>query len=84
MGSFCCLGHEEVVELLLSRGAEIDIKDKNGEIPLHVAVKGSHLNITKLLLEHESELEAADNFGRTPLRWAVMSNRGNFNNLLQK
>ena len=28
-------GHRNIVEILLLNGAEVDIKDKNGETPLH-------------------------------------------------
>ena len=43
----------EIVRLLLSSGAKIDARDRNGNTPLHLsAMRGdSHIEITKILLE---------------------------------
>ncbi len=45
--------HEEIVRLLLSSGARIDARDRNGNTPLHLAVMrgDSHIEIIKILLD---------------------------------
>ena len=45
-------GWLEVAQLLLSYGAKVDEKDKEGRTPLELAASHGHPAITKLLLEH--------------------------------
>ena len=42
----------EVVRLLLSYGAKVNVKDKEGKTPFQVAASKGHHEITELLLEH--------------------------------
>ncbi len=44
-------GHPQICELLLDHGAEIDLKNKSGNSPLHMAIAHNHYQTTKLLLE---------------------------------
>lgn len=44
------LGIAEMVELLLSKGSSLNIRDANGNIPLHLACKSGNVAIVKLLL----------------------------------
>ncbi|KFY33939.1 hypothetical protein V494_07201 [Pseudogymnoascus sp. VKM F-4513 (FW-928)] len=43
-------GYEEIAELLLSRGAKVDINDSDGHPPIYVAVVTEHVRVCKLLL----------------------------------
>ena len=45
-------GFLEAARLLLSYGAKVDEKDKNGKTPFQLAASQGHDQITKLLLEH--------------------------------
>ncbi|XP_074301965.1 uncharacterized protein LOC141633350 [Silene latifolia] len=64
-------GSNEAVELLLSRGAFVNAKAKNGATPLHLAVwhslKSEDCVTVKTLLEHEADSHAKDYYGETPL-----------------
>ena len=42
----------EVARLLLSHGAKVNVKDKEGKTPFQVAASEGHNEITKLLLKH--------------------------------
>jgi ankyrin repeat protein len=69
----CEFGRTSVVEFLLHRGMEMDVKLKhNGQTGLHWAAFGGHVDTVKLLLEHGAPIDARDeSFGGTPLGWAL-------------
>jgi hypothetical protein len=69
----CEFGRTSVVEFLLHRGMEMDMKLKhNGQTGLHWAAFGGHVDTVKLLLEHGAPIDAKDeSFGGTPLGWAL-------------
>ncbi len=61
-------GDTELAENLLKRrSTQIDYRDKNGNTPLHLAVRQNHLEMVKLLVEKGADMEAANNAGLTPL-----------------
>src|SRR5207247_6422498 len=64
-------GHKEVVELLLGRKAEVNLKSKDGGAPLHWAAEGGSAEVVKMLLAHKAEINAKDDDGDTPLHVAV-------------
>ncbi len=61
----------EIVKLLISHGANVRAKDKNGETPLHWAMQGGAREIAKLLISHGANVRAKDKDGWTPLHWAA-------------
>lgn len=50
------LGHEQVVKLLLRRGADEFHQDNDGNTALHKAVQNNHQNVIKLLLDSSCNL----------------------------
>ncbi|MHC4538484.1 MAG: ankyrin repeat domain-containing protein [Planctomycetota bacterium] len=42
-------GHQEVVELLIANGANVNTKDNDGQTPLDIAVRRGHKDIVELL-----------------------------------
>jgi ankyrin repeat protein len=68
-------GHEKVVELLVTAGAKMDIRnDDGGHTALSCAVKGRNLEVVKLLVhanEIATSIDGLDDFGRSPLMQAA-------------
>ncbi|KAN0070882.1 hypothetical protein V8E54_011047 [Elaphomyces granulatus] len=68
-------GYEEVVNLLLEKGAELDSKDNRGRTPLSHAAGSGHEAVVNLLLEKGAELECKGGYdwtyGWTPLLYAA-------------
>jgi ankyrin repeat protein len=56
----------DMTELLLTRGADVDAKDRDGDTPLHDAAFRGHEKIVGLLLAHGADVGAKNNAGRTP------------------
>ncbi|XP_060527199.1 ankyrin repeat domain-containing protein 17-like isoform X2 [Cylas formicarius] len=51
-------GHDELVELLVSRGADIEHRDKKGLTSLILAATGGHEKVVEVLLNHNADIEA--------------------------
>ena len=61
-------GNKDVVELLLSKGAQVDAKGNLGRTPLFAAAGSwGNKDVVELLLSRGAEVNAKDNSGRTPL-----------------
>lgn len=54
-----------LVKKLIEEGADVNIKDNDGESPLHLA---KSLEITNLLIEKGAKIDVIDNSGTTPLQ----------------
>ncbi|CAG2105105.1 unnamed protein product, partial [Medioppia subpectinata] len=54
----CAGGHEELVSLLLNRGAEMEHRDKKGFTPLMLAATAGHLNVVEIMLNNGADMEA--------------------------
>lgn len=64
-------GQEEVVEVLLERGAEVDKQDKLGRTALHRAASRGHERIVARLLEAGADAGAMSEIGWTALMTAA-------------
>ncbi|KAF5292012.1 hypothetical protein FQA39_LY14129 [Lamprigera yunnana] len=69
-------GHKEVIMLLLSRGANVDVKGEDNITPLHIATKYGYIRPAEDLLNHGACIHSLTlKEGYTPLHFA--SNLGN-------
>ena len=64
-------GHEAVVDLQLSKGADPDSKDKRNLSPLSWAAEKGHDIVVNLLLSKGAEVDSKDDYKRTPLSYAA-------------
>ena len=61
------MGHTAAVAMLLERGAEINVRSRDGGTALHAAAFFGHAETAKLLLEKGADTTIQDNQGMTPL-----------------
>ncbi|CAM1298596.1 ANKRD17 (predicted), partial [Pycnogonum litorale] len=54
-------GHYRFVELLLSRNAAVDVKNKKGNSPLWLSCNGGHLDVVQLLVTSGADIDSQDN-----------------------
>ena len=60
-------GHEDVAELLVVKGAAMDIEDDDGRTPLHMVADIGHNGIAELLIAKGADVNAKDKKDYTPL-----------------
>ena len=61
-------GHTDVIHVLLQRGARLDIVNKDGELPIHVAARTDQAESFLILKDaNPILLEAVDREGQTPI-----------------
>jgi uncharacterized protein len=66
-------GWEEIVRLLLSRGATVNSRDLIEDTPLMHATRGGHTHIARLLTDRGADVRAVNSNGETALYYAVAS-----------
>ena len=66
-------GHLKVVELLLSKGAGIDVEDEDGHTPLMLAALRGHSDILLCLINQGDDLNKTNRRKRTALHYASES-----------
>lgn len=63
-------GHLDIVQLVVSKGANPNLRDMFGNTALHNACYNGHLDVVQFLASNGSDLEARDNNGVRPLHAA--------------
>ena len=63
-------GYDNIVQLLISKGASIEATDKYNNTPLHLAAWYGHTSTVELLLSKGTSIEAVDEYNNTPLHHA--------------
>jgi ankyrin repeat protein len=61
----------EVVKLLLANKADVNVRDRHGDTPLHYAAATGDIQLVRLLLASKAEINAMDRDGSTPLHLAI-------------
>ena len=78
-------GHKEIVELLITEGADVNAKEDGGGTPLHHAVLFvGDKELAELLTAKGADVNAKDNDGDTPLDWAIYYKEPETADLLRK
>jgi len=63
-------GHNQVIELLIDNGADVNSKDGDEGTPLHMAAANGHKGIAELLIVKGADVNAKIVDGGTPLDYA--------------
>jgi len=78
-------GNEEIVELLIAKGLDVNAKDYGTEItPLHKATLEGHTYVVELLIAKGANVNAKDRHHRTPLDCVRRSEHPDIAALLRK
>jgi ankyrin repeat protein len=64
-------GHVAVVDLLVSRGADVNIRNRRGVTPLMEAADTGDTEAVAYLVRHSASINQSDDEGRTPLSLAA-------------
>lgn len=65
----------EIVEALLSEGADVDVQDEDENTALHKACENGNKDIVKILLEHNAYTDLENDYDETPL--SIARDKGN-------
>jgi ankyrin repeat protein len=73
LGLAAYFSNEEIVKLLISRGANVNTPAQNGfnVFPIHSAVASGNVNITKMLINAGANVNVMQQAGFTPLHAAA-------------
>jgi hypothetical protein len=64
-------GHEVVMQRLLEKGVDVNVKNEDGETALRLAAENGHEAVVQLLLENGADVAEKDDGGLTALHWAT-------------
>ncbi|MHC4661037.1 MAG: ankyrin repeat domain-containing protein [Planctomycetota bacterium] len=67
-------GWNTAVELLISKGDDLNVRTADNGTPLHYAVLGDHKDTISLLIQKGADVNARDKRGQTPIFWAILNN----------
>ncbi|XP_007231730.2 cyclin-dependent kinase 4 inhibitor C [Astyanax mexicanus] len=63
-------GHADTLAVLLTYVADVNLKDKDGNLPLHLAAREGHLDAVRLLAPCTAHLFSRNHEGLTPIELA--------------
>ncbi|XP_067675639.1 uncharacterized protein [Haliotis asinina] len=66
----CYLGHSDLTEWLIHRGADPELLDEEGDNCLHLTCRGGSVDIAKSLIAVDMDINKRGEHGRTPLMYA--------------
>jgi len=70
------MGHDDVIEFLISEGAQVDIESTSkGNTPLQLACGAGHIAAAELLLAGDADIDHQNENSETALHWAVGNGR---------
>jgi ankyrin repeat protein len=62
---------QKMVELLISKGADVNAQDNGGQTALYISTENDLIKMMELLLAHKAKVDIKNSDGNTPFRLAV-------------
>ena len=66
----CREGRVQIVDLLIKRGAKVNVTNMGDDTPLHNAAQNGHVSIIKKLVQQKCNINVVNEHGNTPLHYA--------------
>ncbi|RWS27838.1 ion channel nompc-like protein [Leptotrombidium deliense] len=76
----CYYGHPDVIKVLLTQNARVDVFDERGRAGLHLAAELGHEDVCDILLENNAFVNVRNKGGSTPLHLAA---KQGFNSMIK-
>ena len=68
-----CSGHEEVCQLLLKQGGDVNAQTRSGKVSLpHRAAYSGHMSVINLLIKYGADPRLCDSDGQIPFHKVIM------------
>lgn len=67
-------GHEEIVRILISHGAAVDLRNNHGETALIIAASEGHKKVVRALIDARASVDMVDKDGESAMTYAVVNN----------
>ena len=77
-------GYNEIIKILINKGADVGVKNKAGFTPLHEGAYSGRKEIVELLITSGADVNAMKIDGMTPLDMATFGNHNEIVDLLRK
>lgn len=68
---FAGAGNLHLLDIIIRQGADVNAKNEDGVIPLHLAAYQGHLDVVQALSDLGADINAVDRYCQTPLHMAV-------------
>lgn len=68
-------GHNQIIELLLEHGTNINHLDTYGQTPIFYCIREGNIETTQQLVNAGAEFDTVDTNGQTPIYYAIKQNR---------
>ncbi|KAG8544528.1 hypothetical protein GDO81_022321 [Engystomops pustulosus] len=66
----CREGRSNIVDMLIMRGARINVMNRGDDTPLHLAASHGHRDIVQNLIQYKADANAVNEHGNSPLHYA--------------
>jgi cyclin-dependent kinase inhibitor 2C len=68
-------GYADTLHVLMDHGADVNLLDNDGNLPLHLAAREGYLDVVQLLVGCTMEATRCNSKGHTPYDLATMNHR---------
>lgn len=71
----CAKGTRDIIKMLITHGADVNLTSNRGITPLHLAVKTGNKEIIKMLVNEGADINATDNSGESVIIYGIKAGK---------